>query len=242
MRYLTSVWVALFAAPLLIPAPAKDEKPGPHPDPAATKLLADARAARLNWTDFPGFAAGLSVNIDGKVHHGQVTVQSDGKLKLDLEDKAAQAWARRVLGSTVSHRLDSGSSPDTPCAFADDVTDHPLGRAILVLNDEFHSSYRIRDRQVIVVNRNMPQQGIRFTITVLRNIRTKDKKFLPASFVVSTWDTKIGGLRSTETHHQTWKRVGKFWLPRETLVVTATADKLEARSLKLADHRLLGAR
>ena len=46
--------------------------PGPtaarrQADPEATKLLADARAARANWDHFPGFKADMEVNIDGKV-------------------------------------------------------------------------------------------------------------------------------------------------------------------------------
>ena len=106
-----------------------------------------------------------------------------------------------------------------------------------MLSDEFHSSYRIRDRQVIVVNRDM--KDARFTITVMENEVNKEGKFLPACFVVNTWDAKTNALTSSETHHQTWKRVGGFDLPEGLLVVTATADgKQEARSLKLSNFQL----
>jgi hypothetical protein len=208
-------------------------------DAAATKLLADARAARVQWTNFPGFKADITVNLNGTITRGRVLVPEDGKLKLELSDAAALAWAKRVLGSTISHRLDNSRSLDTPCAFTDDNAHHPLGRAIRVLNDEFHSSYRIRDRQVIVVNREMKEHGIRFSITVLENRLTEEKKYLPACFVVNTWDAKTGGLRSSETHHQTWKRIGKFDLPARTTVVTATAEKQEGRSITLSHHKLL---
>ena len=87
-----------------------------------------------------------------------------------------------ATGSTTA------AAPRRACAFEDDVADHPLGRAIRVLSDEFHSSYRIRDRQVIVVNREM--KDIRFTITVMENEVNPEGKFLPACFVVNTWDTK----------------------------------------------------
>jgi hypothetical protein len=216
---------------------AKENTPKKE-DPAATKLLADARAARAQWDNFPGFTADIAVNFDGKVSKGKVTVNSRGKVSLELGDDAARTWAKRVLGSTVSHRLDNSVSLKTPCAFIDDNTKHPLGRAIRVLSDEFHSSYRIRDRQVIVVNREMKDQGIRFTITVLRNRRNKDKRFLPVSFVVNTWDVKTGALRSSETHYQTWNRADKFDLPLRTMVVTATAGKLEARTLTLSNLKL----
>ena len=208
-------------------------------DAAATKLLADARAARAVYHHFPGFTADIDVNLDGKATRGQVEVSDKGKVTLTLDDPAAEKWAKNTLASTIAHRLDSGSSSgETPCAFVDDDAHHPLGRAIRVLNDEFHSSYRIRDQQVIVVNRHMPGTGSRFTITVMENLRTKEGKFLPACYVVNTWDAKTDALTSSETHHETWQRVGAFDLPQETIVVRAAAGKLEARSMKLANIHL----
>jgi hypothetical protein len=212
----------------------EDKKPSENPE--ATKLLADARAARANWDNFPGFQANVEVNIEGKVHKGPLTVSSDGKVTLKIDDPEAAKWAERQLSSLVGHRLDNSNDANTPCAFADDNTHHPLGRAIQVLNDEFHSSYRIRDRQVIVVNRT--QKESRFTITVLENRLNENKQYLPVSYVVSYWDVKGETLKRSDTHHHTWKRVHTFDLPLELLVVSATPTKQEARSLKLSGHRL----
>jgi hypothetical protein len=207
-------------------------------DAGATKLLADARAARAVWSNFPGFGADLEVNIDGKTTKGRVEVSAKGKVQIsNITDMEVENWARRQLSSIVGHRLDSGDDLNTPCAFADDVTDHPLGRAIRVLNDEFHSSYRIRDRQVIEVNRST-KDG-RFTITVMENRLSNEKQFLPAVYVVNTWDKKTNALRSSQTFYQDFVRVGRFDLPKSELMVTATEGKLESRSLKLSNHQLL---
>jgi len=205
-------------------------------DAEATKLLADARAARALYHDFPGLRADIEVNLDGKATRGQVEVSEKGKADLKLDDADAAKWAKNTLESLIGHRLGGGPEEETPCAFVDSDEHHPLGRAIRVLNDEFHSSYRIRDRQVIVVNRQVP--GARFTITVMENKLTKEKKFLPVSYIVNTWDAKTNALTSSETHHQTWQRIGAFDLPKETLTVKATADKLASRSMKLANIRL----
>jgi hypothetical protein len=231
-------------------------------DPAATKLLADARAARANWENFPGFTADLEVNFDGKVEKGTVSVGHEGKVTInglvpgwpqatakvtnignakvvvEAGDTAFSAWAKRMLGSIVGHRLDDGSDLHTPCAFSDDVTDHPLGRAIRVLNDEFHSSYRIRDKQVIEVNRVM--KDTRFTITVLENRLNAKNKYLPATYVVNYWDLKTGALQRAEAHHQTWQFVGRYDLPLGATVVTSLPDKQETKSLKLTNIRLIG--
>jgi hypothetical protein len=217
-------------------------------NPAATKLLADARAARALYHSFPGFSADLEVNLDGKLARGHVEVSDKGKATLTLDNADAVKWAKNTLEQITSHRLSSGPDEETPCAFVDNDEHHPLGRAIRVLNDEFHSSYRIRDRQVIVVNRQVP--GARFTITVLKNIVTKENKFLPTSYVVNTWDAKTDDLTSSEAHHQTWQRIGAYDLPKETLSVKATTGnanspahkvpgaKLESRSILLSNVHL----
>jgi uncharacterized GH25 family protein len=217
-------------------------------DPEATRLLREARAARVNWQSFPGFTADLEYNHNGKVVRGRVAVSADGKVKVDLPDADAKAWAQRQLRSVVDHRLDNSAERNTPCAFVDENTQHPLGRAVRVLNDELHSSYRIRDRQIIEVNRQMKDS--RFTITVLHNYVTTDKKYLPASYVVNTWG-EGDKLASSTAFHQTWQRVGAFDLP-ETLLVVTTAragatgarpagslpQTLDARSLRLSNHKL----
>jgi hypothetical protein len=205
-------------------------------NPEATKLLADARAARALYHDFPGFRADIEVNLDGNRTRGPVEVSEKGKVGLKLDNADAAKWAKNTLESLIGHRLSSGPEEETPCAFVDSDEHHPLGRAIRVLNDEFHSSYRIRDRQVIVVNRQVP--GARFTITVMENMLSKEKKFLPVSYVVNTWDAKTNALTSSETHHQTWQHIGAFDLPKETLTVKATVDKLAARSMMLSNVHL----
>jgi hypothetical protein len=232
------IWVVAFGLACAAPAGAEEASKSKG-DPAATKLLADARAARALYHEFPGFSGDVEVNLDGKVTRGRVEISDKGKVTLKLDDPVAGAetWAKNTLASIIGHRLDNGTAEgETPCAFVDEDAHHPLGRAIRVLNDEFHSSYRIRDRQVIVVNRHVP--GSRFTITVMENLLTQDKKFLPACYVVNTWDAKTDTLTSSETHHQTWQHVGAFDLPKETLAVKATAGKLESRCIKLSNIHL----
>lgn len=235
---LSALVLLILACPSASPTRAAALAPGNQKEePEATKLLADARAARALYENFPGFKANLEVNVDGHLEKGQISVSPRGKVTLELDKRGNEPWVKNTLASTIVHRLDSGSRErPTPCAFADDVKDHPLGRAIRVLEDEFHSSYRIRDRQVIEVDRRM--RDSRFTITVLKNKQTAEKKFLPTCFTVSTWDLKTDALESVETHYQTWQRIGGFDLPHTLLVVKSMPGKLESRRLKLSHVRL----
>ncbi|GIW78759.1 MAG: hypothetical protein KatS3mg105_0566 [Gemmatales bacterium] len=230
-RIVSFVSLLLLAAPVV----AADEKELKE-DPAASKLLADARAARAQWQDFPGFQADIEINLDGTVVRGKAAVSPAGKVSIDVPDARAEAFAKRTLSTIVDHRLDNSAALKTPCAFTDSDTSHPLGRAIRVLNDEFHSSYRIRDRQIIVVNRRMPM--FRFTITVLKNRLNADQRFLTECFVVNSWDLQSDKLLRSQTFYHTWKRVGKLDLPESVLVVTASSGKLEAQKLTLSNFKL----
>jgi hypothetical protein len=246
-----SRWLlATFALAAALVARADAPRSAAKADPAATKLLADARAARAMWgKDFPGFTADIEVNLDGKISKGRVAVDSTGKVRYHDLDKEAEAWAKATLGSIVGHRLDTGTPHETPCAFADDNTTHPMGRLIRVLNDELHSGYRIRDEQIFVVDRNVG--GQKFTISVLENRKNKEGKYLSVSFAVDYWNPTTGELVRSDANFQSWTRLGAFDLPVTARVVTAEriAAKAEgaesakktpsAKSLTLSNHKLI---
>lgn len=205
-------------------------------DPEATKLLAQARDARAGWKNFPGFTADLEVNIDGKLFKGSITVDAKGKLQLAELDQAAEPWAKRTLASVVSHRSGNAAEMQTPCAFADQDVHHPQGRLVNVLNDEMHSSYRIKDQQIMVVNRNMG--GNKFSIIMLENRKNEEGKFIPATFVVHYWDAKSGQLTKTEANLQTWTRINGFDLP-VTMKVIACGKEISVKQVTLSNHKLL---
>jgi hypothetical protein len=201
--------------------------------------MTEARAARADWERFPGFTAAVEVNRNGTVSRGKVRVDARGKVALEGLDQEAEAWAKPTLASIVSHRL-AGPADETPCAFTGDDGNHPLGREIVTLVDG--ARFRIRDRQILVVDRTMG--GQRFVITVLENRTTPEGKFLPASFVVTYWDTKNGQVTKNVATAQTWTRVGGFDLPANSRITTATpfstgGQPYSADSLTLAEHKLM---
>ena len=105
-----------------------------------------------------------------------------------------------------------------------------------MLNDELHSSYRVRGKEIVVVNRTMKDR--RFTITVLESMTNKEGKYLTTSYVVDYWNLETGDLVRSDATSQTWKRVGAFDLPATVTVVNASAGTLESRSIKLTNHKL----
>ena len=137
------------------------------------------------------------------------------------------------------HRIAAArSGGDSPpvLRFADDDQDHPLGRLLEFAGGQFASSYRVKDNQLMVVNRHFGAQDM--TITVLDNDRNAEGAFLSRSYTVQYWDAESGRLDRTESVQDRWVRVGAFDLPRSHTVSTATDGGLSVRSFTLSNHNL----
>jgi Protein of unknown function (DUF3386) len=212
-------------------------------DPAAVALFEEAVAARAQWHDFPGFSAQIRGNLDGRRFEGRVTIDAQGAVEFvdDAPDaqEAVAGWVQEQLESIVQHRLarPAAERARPVLRFAEARDDHPLGRLLTFDGGRFASSYRVKDRQILVVNRNVGKEN--FTITILENDRNPEGKYLPRSYVVRYWDAATGRLLRTETVQDGWHRVGAWDLPALHTVTTATDAGLSVRRFELSRHELL---
>ncbi len=207
-------------------------------DPKAVALFEDAIAARASWKDFPGFAARVEGQMDGRRFKGKVTVDAVGKASVETDDEVVDPWVKDQLESIAMHRRpESSDRPKPVLRFADDEADHPLGRLLTFEGGRFASSYRVKDKQNAVVNRHVGKQH--FTITVLDNDRNREGLFLPRTYTVQYWDAETGTLRRTETVQERWARVGAWDLPSAHTVTLATESGLAVRGFTLNKHELL---
>jgi hypothetical protein len=100
------------------------------------------------------------------------------------------------------------------------------------------SSYRVKDHQIMVVNRRMGQRNM--TITVLENDTNPEGHFLPHSYVVQYWDAASGRLLSAETIQERWQRIGSVDLPVLHSVTTASDAGLSTRVVRFSRLKLIG--
>ena len=214
-------------------------------DPAAVALFEEAIAARAQWHDFPGFTAHIAGNLDGRTIAGKVSINARGSVTFTNdaigESEPAADWVRDQLGSIVLHRLARPTSPDRPrpvLRFADTADDHPLGRLLIFDGGKFASSYRVKDKQLTVVNRLLGEENL--TITTLENDRNADGRYLPRGYVVQYWETATGRLLRSETVQARWQRVGSWDLPATQTTTVATDAGLSVRSFTLTRYELLG--
>lgn len=210
-------------------------------DPQAVKLFEDAVAARALWKHFPGFRAKVTGSIDGRGFDGHVTLHADGHAELTSDDEATASWVEEQLGSIAMHRAaaNRASGESTPRLWYGDTDDedHPLGRLLTFDGGRFASSYRVKDRQITVVNRALGDENM--TITVLDNEINAEGRFLPRSYTVQYWDEATGRLLRSEAVKERWRRVGDFDLPVEHTVVRSSDAGQAVRSFTLSDHELL---
>ncbi len=214
-------------------------------DPEAAALFKEAIAQRAEWRAFPGFSAELSGHLDGRPFTGKVTVQKDGSVELQTDDARAKTWLQDQLDSLVMHRLaqpasDSADKHQPRLHFADLADDHPLGRLLAVQGDAMGSSYRIKDRQITVVNRRMGKQNM--TITVLDSDKNPEGQFLPHSYVVNYWDADTGKLNRVETFQERSQRVGSWDLPAMRSILTASESGLSVKVVTFSKYALLGSK
>ncbi len=211
-----------------------------QPDAQAVKLFEDALATRANWQAFPGFQAKVAGEVDGRPFAGSVKVAADGSVKLELQDDVVQDWVQQQLESITMHRAatrESAPHAASPSlSFADQDDTHPLGRLLAFHGGHFASSYRVKDRQIAVVNRLIDGENV--TITVLDNEKNAEGKFLPRSYTVQYWDEASGNLKRTESVQDRWTRVGAFDLPTSHTVAISSSGGFTTRSLKLTEHTL----
>lgn len=209
-------------------------------DPDAVEAFEQAVAARAAWQAFPGFAAKIAGTVEGRPFDGKLTVTSDGSVALAMEEAELVDWVKGQLESITMHRAasqtPSAERPKPIVRFADDDTEHPLGRLLTFDGGHFATSYRVRDGQLAVVNRLI--DGNPMTITVLETTPNAEGKFLPRAHTVQYWDGASGRLMRTESVRQDWQRVGKWDLPRQHTVTTASDNGMSIRSFTISDPKL----
>jgi hypothetical protein len=211
-------------------------------DAAAVALFQEAIASRAQWEKFPGFRAKIEGNLEGRPFTGTVAIDAKGTIDFADDDSSQQAalggWVEEQLGSIVLHRLPGSPSEKAPVIrFAEGKAEHPLGRLLIFEGGQFASSYRVKDKQIVVVNRRLGKENM--TITILDNDRNPEGRFLPRSYTVQYWDAASGRLLRTEAVQTRWQRMGDWDLPTLHQVTVSGDAGLGTRTFTLSKHELL---
>lgn len=209
-------------------------------DPAAWNLLKSTRDTSQNFpANFSGVAVEIVLNDNGKIAKGSLVYEAGkgGELKIEGLDEDTKDWLKEQATSVVAHRrggdLAKGDGRH-PITFGED-DNSPVGRRV-VLNDSMKSSYRIRNQQVVEVDRTMGDSH--FTITVLETTPVAGGKFLPRHFTVTYFDAKTGALKRSEAFTDEYKQIDGVWFPASRRVTRAENGKVATRVIEFHNPRL----
>lgn len=191
---------------------------------SAEEMMAKAHHGRAVWDTFPGFQANIVAARDGKAAQGTVSVNSNGDITLkwrDAKNEEELAWVQRSLQSLVNHRL-SDNAAITNVEFADEFTQHPMGRLIRSKEPAEKSLWRVKGDVLTEVHRVTDKS--RMIISVAEVARTPEGKHLPRSFVTTTWNNDGGAIESSRQVFQEWKRIDGLDIPVRVTAMIATGD------------------
>lgn len=214
-------------------------------DPRARALLRRAFEKTARWQpDFKGFAADLTVNVNGREAKGTVTVKGPREVTVTLPDPDFQKWAEGQIAMMAVHR-GPRSFDDSDGKYAltlGDDSDHPLGPKVIIHGDGMHSFYRIKGDRITQINRKMSHHGmppIAFTINVEDSTITKDDKFLTTRYTVYYYSPEQTKLTNVESFSDSHVRVAASDLPASRRIISYENGDVIVRSLTFANHKML---
>lgn len=209
-------------------------------DPEAWNMLKSARETSQTLPEnFGGVTAEVVLNDNGKVAKGSISYEAGKSVELKIEglDDEAKGWLKDQTMSIIAHRRGGDFSKGDgrhPINFAED-DNSPAGRRIAV-NDPMKSHYRVRNNQVIEVDRTMGADH--FIITVLETTRTPDGKNLPRHFTVTYFDAKSGAVKRAETFTDEYKLIDGVWFPASRRMFRAENGKVVTRIIEFHNPRI----
>lgn len=208
-------------------------------DPQARELLRRAFEKTARWpAGFKGFAADLTLNVDGKEVKGNVIVRSAQDVVVSLNDPDLQKWATNTIGMIAVHRgpRTFEQSDGKSVLTLEHESSHPLGQTIRI-HDMLTSHYRIKDDRITQINRTMGP--MKFTINVEDSTLTQDDKYLTTRYTVFYFNPQDGKLTNAESFSDTHVRIGHADLPASRRIISAENGGVSVRILTFSNHRLL---
>ena len=209
---------AIVAATVALP-PAAAGQNGQSDAVSAGDLLQQSRKNREVFTkDFHGFRSKLTVRLDGTAHHGTCLFRVPGTLEIALNGGKVPRVVESAVRSMLMHRVPSSTTVTAEARYGEPDA-HSLGRKVL-LDDKYQSSYRIKDREILQVERRMPK--FRRVLTVLETKKAASGRYLPRHVFAVVFDNDSGAIRDAWTYITRFQKVGNNYLPHSRHVVRSS--------------------
>ncbi|MGH7230777.1 MAG: DUF3386 family protein [Nitrospiraceae bacterium] len=208
-------------------------------DPSARAMLQQAFQRAYRWkADFRGFAAGASVNQNGRIVEGSITVLPSAEVVVTLPDDHLRRWVTDTLTAmaiTRIHRTFAQAEGQFTLTLGENDR-HPFGRLVL-LSDTLESCYRVKEDRILQVSRMMGH--MKSVINVEDTIRTPDGRHLTTKHIAYSFSSNNGHLLKAESFTDKHVHVGDAVLPGYRQMVLSEGATVIVRTLTFYGHRML---
>lgn len=203
---------------------------------SAAEVLQDARDNRevLSAT-FPGFRSKLTVHKDGRVLHGACTFRLPGRLEVVMHSGEDIPVVTASIRSMLMHRAPSRRTSPQEARFGK-LDANPLGRQLL-LSDSYESAYRIREGEILQVDRRLSEPH--FVVTVLETRKTESGRYLPRTVFAVRFDPDTGSVKEAWSYLSEFQRVSGEYLPKSRKVVRTEQGRTSTYFIEWSDVKLL---
>lgn len=202
----------------------------------AAELLQQARKNReVLSEDFPGFRGKLTVRLDGQVYFGTCSFRLPGRLQVTMQGTDDLPDVTATIRSMLMHRAPSGQMSSGEPRFGE-VDDSPLGRELL-LADRYESAYRIRDGEILQVDRRLSEP--RLVLTVLETRTTASGRYLPRHVFAVRVEPESGSVLEAWTYISEFQHIGGEYLPKSRQVIRARQGRVTTLLIEWSDIELL---
>lgn len=193
----------------------------PADDPAARWLVQEAHGRMYRWpADFGGYRARLSLNDEGRVYTGRVSLvpRNETAVHLDGADATFQEWVRERLWTQGMHlAFSTFEEGDGKYVLSFDPDDdpavlHPRGRRVRVTGGRLESWYRIKDGQYTQIGRITPMTERRVN-TIERYDRAPDGRQYSSHYVMTYFSLDGQTVIGMESYVNEYIDVNGLWLP-----------------------------
>jgi len=220
----------------------KQDQPTVADDPKAREMLRRAFEKTARWqSNFKGFTADLTVNVNGKETRGPVIVKSPREVSVQLGEADVQKWAQEQLGMIAVHRAPrTFEESDGKYSLTMEEDGHPFGTKLIIHGS--NSFYRVKDDRITQINRKMAHPGmnpVAFTINVEESAKTQDQKNLTTKYSVYYYSPSDGKLSNVESFTDSHVRIESSDLPATRRIITYENGEVVVKYLTFKNHKLI---
>lgn len=206
----------------------------------AREFFKEAYENRYTWdSNFPGFTAQMTLEMEGKQFTGGARVNADLTFEVSgFADTAAEKMAQGQLWEMTIHRVNhSFEKSHGENTFEFGETDESGAVEILVGGKAHGNLYKVRDRTVCLVYRK-----IRDVIVTINTHKVMDTG---AGYLATHYDSIYVDAETKEvtgdskTFEDTFEDIGGYYILTRRTITSGTGNDKAVTDLKLSDVQLL---